>query len=96
MTPDEVLTAANALEDEEVLLLEPQEQFNKCLVGIVERFNSTFVVYSKKCVLEAIAAEGEDDPDYPADTAALEHYEFNIRGGWVGEGTPAFMLDDEL
>ena len=84
MTPEEVISAANAMNengDYDILLMEPQEQFNPCLVGIVERFNSVFVVYSKKCILEI---------------AALEHYSFNIVGGWVGDGTPAFMLDEEV
>lgn len=98
MTPEEVISAANAMNengDYEILLMEPQEQFNPCLVGIVERFNSVFVVYSKKCILESLAAEMDPDPDYPPDIAALEHYSFNIVGGWVGDGTPAFMLDEE-
>lgn len=101
MTPEEVIKIAESSE-EDVLLMEPRSEYDKCLVGIVERFNSMFVVYSKKCVMEYLVSEATDDPsdpdrdtDYPPELAAIEHYQFNIVGGWLGEGTPAFMLDEE-
>jgi hypothetical protein len=95
MTPEEIIERADE-RDAEILRMEPREQFDPCLVGIVERFNDTFLVYSKRKVLEALVADMDDsDPDYPADTAALEHYGFNILGGWLGPGTPAFLLDEE-
>lgn len=100
MTPEEVIALAEDSEDE-ILLLEPRDEYDRCIVGIVERFNSVFVVYSKKCVLDYLISEitgdaaPDDDVDFPPDLQALEHYQFNIVGGWLGDGTPAFMLDNE-
>lgn len=97
MTWEAVVKRAEALGDEgeEILLMEPREIFDKCLVGIVERFNHTFVLYSRKAVLEALAEDADDDdPDYPPDVSAQEYYSFNVVGGWVGDGTPAFLIDD--
>lgn len=76
---------------EGLLVLEPREQFDSCIVGVVERYTQRFVLYSKSCVLRALATEDEDMDE----AAALEHYEYNIVGGWVGETTPGFLDDTE-
>lgn len=67
--------------------------FDKALLGIGRQFNRWFAVYDQEKVLELLAddlriMEGED----PA-TLALEHFEFNIAGGWVGDATPAFLVE---
>jgi hypothetical protein len=99
VTPEQVITKIVQLseddEDLEVPLLAPREDFDKCLVGVARRFNSTFAVYSQKCVLEVLAEGMDDDPEYPADLSAREFFEFNTIGGWIGEGTPAFLQDEE-
>lgn len=77
--------------DDEILLLEPRETFDAALIGIVRRFDSEFALYSERKVLEALMAEMADDED--AELAAREHYEYNILGGWVGPGTPAFLIE---
>jgi len=85
---------------DELLMLEPREQFDPAIIGVAERFHDRFVLYSKRKVLEALAqdfdydGEDEDEPEDPS-LAALEHYEYNIVGGWVGEHTPGFLDDTE-
>ena len=76
-------------EEEEVLLLEPRAEFDPCIVGIVERFNSRFVLYSKRKVLEVHQRNGMAYED------VIEHYGFNMNGGWYGDATWGF-LDDEV
>ena len=70
--------------------------FEDCAVGVMERFGmQPLMVYDKTKILDKLAMETKksayrtpgDDPD----TAALEHFEFNIIGAWMGEGTPAFI-----
>lgn len=75
---------------EEFLLLEPRDMYDPCLVGVVTRFNQTFALYSRAKVIAAIMADTGCDRE-----EAEEHFGFNIIGGWVGDGTPAFLLDDE-
>ena len=87
---------ANAL-----LLMEPREVYDACIVGIVQRFTDEFVVYSRAKVLAAMVEmggdanpEAGDDPDYPPDLAARDYFEFNVVGSWVGEATPGYLEDD--
>ena len=70
----------------ELLRLEPRDQFDPCIVGIVERFNQTYVLYDKEKVLEALQADGLSEED------AMEHFGFNIAGAWVGDATPGFLI----
>jgi hypothetical protein len=83
---------------EGLLLLKPRDEFDGAIVGRVERFNQTFIVYSRRKVLEIVAADiasaGLDDDQDPME-AALDHYGFNMNGGWYGEGTWGFLIDDE-
>lgn len=80
--------------------LNPEAQFvtgfNEALVGIGRQFNRYLAIYdTKKCL--AILAEGLPDT-LDADEkeeVALEYFEFNIVGAWVGENTPIFLLQGE-
>lgn len=76
------------------MLLEPREDFDPALLGFWRQFNREFAIYSESKVLDILAAQFADDED--PELAAREWYEFNIAGGWVGEGTPAFLMDDEI
>jgi hypothetical protein len=86
-----------------LLLLEPRSEFDQCILGVAERFNDRFVLYSRKCIIDqltmdeetSVAAESEACPDCDPREAAYEHYSFNILGSFVGETTPGFLVDDE-
>ena len=66
--------------------------FDPALLGIGRRFNATFAVYDEHKVLSIVEAGLTDlDPEDNSWEIAREHYEFNIVGAWVGEGTPAFV-----
>lgn len=75
---------------DDLLLMDPQATFNKCIVGIVERFNDRFVVYDRACVLATLAEEMEPEDGEDRDDLALEFYSFNVLGAWLGPGTPGF------
>ena len=75
---------------EAALFLEPREQFDKAIIGTGRRFSDEFVVYSEPDVIAALVDEMEET-DEDRETSAREHFEFNIVGGWSGEGTPAFV-----
>ena len=85
---------------EGLLLMEPREQYDRCIIGVVQRFNDRFVLYDRKCIIDVIVAEIQsdpdymDEPDYDAQTQAEEHYSFNIVGGYVGEHTPGFLEEE--
>lgn len=72
---------------DEYLRLEPREDFDACIVGVSRRFNDTVLLYSTQKILDMLVAQGMEPED------ADEHFEFNIVGGWLGSGTPIFLLD---
>ena len=76
----------DSLEDNEALLMDPQDQFNPCIVGTGYLFHhGPVAVYDIGKVIAAFVAEGMTEEE------AQEHFEFNVIGGWVGDGTPIFV-----
>ena len=64
--------------------------YDDCIVGVVHRFNDTFVLYDRQRVLQRLMAEGMSYAE------ALEFHEFNQVGGWVGPHTVGFLETPEL
>jgi hypothetical protein len=63
--------------------------YDDCLVGVVERFGGdSYFIYDKELVLEKLQKDGMSYEE------ALEYYEFNQLGAYVGERTPAFLIRD--
>ena len=73
------------LDGEDALLLEPRDVYDSCLIGLGCRGNtSPLAVYD----IAAILAVLEQDMD---EEAAREHFQYNILGSWMGDGTPIFV-----
>ena len=74
--------------DEELLLLgegDERDRFEPAIIGIAHRFGmQPIVAYDYRKVIEVFA----EDMDYEA---AVEYFDFNVIGAWVGEGTPIFI-----
>ena len=71
-------------------LLDPEtikmDGYDDCIVGIVEGFaKNSIICYDKIKVLERLVKDGM------AYSEALEYYEFNMLGAFVGESTPCFL-----
>jgi len=77
---------------EGLMLLEPRNEYDQCIIGVVERFHDRFVLYSKRCVMEQLTDVKVGLQDYDD---AQEFFDFNIIGGWVGEHTPGFLEDED-
>lgn len=72
-----------AEENPDALLL---DGFDNAIVGIVRRINLCVVAYdSDKCV-ECLVRDEEMSYD-----DAIEWFEYNVRGAFVGEHTPVFI-----
>ena len=62
--------------------------FNDCVVGILERFGmERIVLYDKDLVIQKLMDGGIDSYE-----GALEYYEFNQLGAWMGDSTPGFLV----
>jgi len=86
MTPEELAEL-----DPDLLLLEPREIYNKCIVGLVERAGSApRVCYDVnkviKCLTDGGMTEGE----------AYEFFDYNMIGAYMGEHTPIFLWPFEV
>jgi len=69
--------------DEQTTLM---DGYDDCIIGIVERFNQQPIVcYDKTKVLMKLH-EGGLSPE-----EAMEYFEFNQLGAWVGDSTPCFI-----
>ncbi len=61
--------------------------FDDCIVGLIERFGMepVFCYDKQKVVAKIIEDEGITFEE------AVEHFEYNIIGSWIGKGTPCFL-----
>jgi hypothetical protein len=73
-------------QDEELLLA---DGFDEAIIGIATDFTDPRIIYSvTKCI--EILMKG-DEMSY---TDAMEHFTYNVSGGWVGVKTPIWCWDD--
>ena len=60
--------------------------FDDCIAGVVHRYGQpTIICYDKEKVLEQVMDDGMTDEE------AVEYFEYNQIGAWVGEQTPCFI-----
>jgi hypothetical protein len=82
MTRAEIDDYADAMEIELIFA----DGFDDCIVGIGRQFNRTFVVYDYDEVIHTLmhrdAMEADD---------AVEFFDYNIVGSYVGDATPCFL-----
>ena len=56
------------------------------LIGLSERKGHVLAVYDANRIIRTLMArDGMDE------MSAIEYFEFNINGAWVGEGTPVYV-----
>jgi hypothetical protein len=62
------------------------DEFDAAFVGFGWQFNTGPIsVYNQDLVMEILMEDGTSEED------ALDHFNFNIIGGYVGERTPIFL-----
>jgi len=82
MTP--LITKIKAL-DPRILLA---DGYNDCLVGVTLRGQEWVALYDASRIVEKLAL----DMDYED---AMEYFDFNIQGAYLGEKTPIFISMDQ-
>lgn len=71
---------------EDLLFLDPAEQFDSCIVGVVYRCGMDPVVcYDEEKVIQSLEQSGMDREE------AEEFFSFNTAGAYVGPQTPMFL-----
>jgi len=59
--------------------------FDEAIIGIDD--SSMRLIYSCSKIIEILKEDMSEED-------AIEHFEYNIKGGWVGEKTPIFCIDN--
>ena len=63
--------------------------FEKALLGFGYQFNTPVAVYSKdRCLHVLMERDGMSRED------AIEYFDFNVAGAWVGASTPVFLQSE--
>ena len=71
--------------DAELMFLEPKA-FDRAIVGCAARAGGMLAVcYDTELVLEVLQEDGMSPEE------AVEYFEFNVIGAWVGDETPVFL-----
>ena len=60
--------------------------FDKAILGVSQQFNSLSVAYDRNKCIEILMTR-----DNMTQLEAVEYFEFNVVGSYVGEHTPSFI-----
>ena len=80
---DDELNDGEEEEFQEILFA---EGYDEAILGVARQFDKMFVLYDYRKVMEIIQR------DIPADEAQ-EYFEENMLGAWMGEATPAYLIN---
>ena len=59
----------------------------KAFIGIGYQFHTPIVIYSQKKAIQCLEKQGMSELE------AIEFYDYNIAGSYVGDNTPIFLDD---
>jgi hypothetical protein len=59
----------------------------EAFIGIGYQFHSPIAIYSQKKAIQCLEKQGMGELE------AIEYYDYNIAGAYVGENTPIFLDD---
>ena len=63
--------------------------FDEAIIGEVQRFSDTFILYDHSKVMEILMRDMSEED-------ALDYWSYNQVGAWVGDGTPAFLMSEDV
>ena len=76
---------------DDLLFMDP-EYFDEAIIGVAtSSVGMLAVAYSEPKIIELLIRHDQMTPD-----DAMEHYQFNILGSYMGENTPVFIDDSVL
>jgi hypothetical protein len=72
--------------DPELVLLDPPDAYDKCIIGIASRIGQEdCIAYDRDKVIRELMSDGMNEED------AEDFFSFNIAGAYVGARTPIFI-----
>lgn len=83
-------TKKSWLDETEIEGLLRMTNYDKCAIGVLERIGmEPIVIYDKALVLKQLRDDGCTELE------AIEWYEYNMVGAYMGERTPGFLVKPE-
>jgi 2-keto-3-deoxy-L-rhamnonate aldolase RhmA len=70
---------------EDLMFMDPS-YFDAAIIGVAHQFNKPTVCYSIEKIIRILMKHDGMEPD-----EAIEYFEFNMMGAYVGENTPTFL-----
>ena len=81
MKREELLPQLEELGMEDMLFM---DGFDGAIIGICQRFSDWCILYDYDEVISILMEDMSHQ-------MAIEYFDFNIGGGWIGEHTPVFL-----
>tara|TARA_R100001509_G_C4857683_1_gene212297 strand:- start:983 stop:1240 length:258 start_codon:yes stop_codon:yes gene_type:complete len=85
------MTLSNKIHEEypdmEILLA---DGFDDAFIGIGQQFSKFMAVYDKSKCIEILTDQGMSDDE------AMEYFDYNVTGAFMGDNTPVFIERMEL
>jgi hypothetical protein len=80
------------LDGEELFLFLDPEYFDEAIIGVAQNAQGMIAIaYSEPKIIELLIRHDKMDPD-----EAVEWFQFNILGSYLGENTPLYIDDTIL
>lgn len=82
-----------------MLRLEPRQTYDKHIIGTARDFKGVVIfVYDEDSIIDMLADEFKEDKTQEEDPyiQAVDYFEFNIRGAYLGEHTPVFVCKSNI
>ena len=84
----------------DLLFLEPREDYDQFILGVTEgAMCSSTLAYDKDGIIRFLTRSFRDDQqisDDDAYTMAIEWFEYNMLGAYVGKCTPVYVSKQDL
>lgn len=74
-----------------MMRLEPADHYDEAIIGVASRCgHEDILAYDADLIIQLLMNDGMTEED------AVEHFEYNVIGSWVGEGTPIFVSANRM
>ena len=67
--------------------------YDDCVIGLAYQHTRPLIVYSKKKVITQLMKDLDSEMGQDSYQEAMDYFDFNIAGAYMGDSTPLFMED---
>jgi len=79
--------------EDQIMYLSPRDTYDVAIMG--ECIFSGRIIYSKNKIIEILSESMDLDSETDRHESAIEFFEYNVLGSYVGTGTPIYLTEHE-